>query len=606
MNLRSVRSLAAFGAAVFAASLPARPVSACGGLFCSQAAAVNQSAERIIFSNDGNGTVTAVIQIMYQGPSENFSWLLPIPAVPDEEGEIAVASDVAFQRLQAATNPQYNLSTVVEGACRPIPPAELLSDGAAAQGTTAIDTAALNPESAGVTVAASGVVGSFDWTALELNPALDDPAAAAVEWLTQNGYDVLPRTTELIGPYLESGLYLLALKLTKGSPIGAIRPIVLSYPGELPSIPIKLTAVAANDDMGVMTWMLSGARAVPFNYADLELNEARINWFSAGSNYDSVVTAAADDAGGQGFVTEFAGSTGTLSQTVWSSSEEDQWNSIRSYGNTSPLNVFYSSLDAYSGLDGFWEAVRATVRLPEGVSFEQFQACPWCETAFELDPAAYLEAIEAGVIEPMRLVQRLLDRQPYITRLYSTLSAAEMTADPVFTYNRDLRDVSNIHTARRVIECNPDLYQWQANWRIELPQGGVVRGTAQNVGVWPAAAAQQPANVRIRTLSESGPGRVMQDNSSLIGSMLQAYNDSIPEPERLPDMMSNLPSNASTGAQRESDPSPGGMRSGRPFAGSSGCAISRGAAPSASALALSTALLALGAAVVGMRRRQSR
>ena len=56
-----------------------------------------------------------------------------------------------------------------------------------------------------------------------------------------------------------------------------------------------------------MTWLLSDARAVPMNYNALELNEARINWFNASSNYNDVVTAAANDAGGQGFVTEFAG-----------------------------------------------------------------------------------------------------------------------------------------------------------------------------------------------------------------------------------------------------------------------------------------------------------
>jgi len=52
----------------------ASPAQACGGFFCSQAQPVNQAAERIIFSQNGDGTVTAVIQILYQGPSEHFSW----------------------------------------------------------------------------------------------------------------------------------------------------------------------------------------------------------------------------------------------------------------------------------------------------------------------------------------------------------------------------------------------------------------------------------------------------------------------------------------------------------------------------------------------------
>src|SRR5688500_18026596 len=93
-----------------------RVASACGGFFCSQTQGVNQAAERIVFANNGDGTVTAVIEIQYQGPAEKFSWLLPISSVPMGD-EIAVGSSVSFQRLQQATNPQYFLTTRVEGRC---------------------------------------------------------------------------------------------------------------------------------------------------------------------------------------------------------------------------------------------------------------------------------------------------------------------------------------------------------------------------------------------------------------------------------------------------------------------------------------------------------
>lgn len=90
------------------------------------------------------------------------------------------------------------------------------------------------------------------------DPALEDPAGAALGWLTANGYDVLPQTGELIGPYLESGMYLLALKLPRAP---TREPFVRSCSrtmASFPAFPIKLTAVAANDNMGVMTWMLFG------------------------------------------------------------------------------------------------------------------------------------------------------------------------------------------------------------------------------------------------------------------------------------------------------------------------------------------------------------
>lgn len=542
MSRKVVSKSVVAGALILGASaLSASPALACGGFFCSQSQPVNQAAERIIFSQNGDGTVTAVIQILYEGPSENFSWLLPISTVPEGD-DIAVASDLAFTRLQQATNPAYNLTTRVEGECRSSGFNNVGASGAAGSGGGFPPSA--NPDVAGpgVIVAASGVVGAFDWTALQLDPALEDPAGAAIDWLTANGYDVTPGAGALLGPYLADGNYLLALKLTKGSDTGSIRPIVLTYDAELPMIPIKLTAVAANEDMGVMTWLLSDTRVVPMNYGALELNEARINWFNASSNYNDVVTAAANDAGGQGFVTEFAGASSSLAGVVWPQFEEQNWQSLRTgtYGSFSELfDNLYANYQAY---DGFWDAIRASVTLPDTLPFADFQACPSCYSEqIQFSPTGVFTEIEANVIKPIRDVQELLDRRPYVTRLYSTLSAADMTLDPVFTANPDLPDVSNVHTAERIIECNSTVEQFEANWRIELPQGGVIRGTPETVGSWPTAVDSQPPNLRVLQLSDKGNGAVLADNSSEINAQLAAYNDSV---------MTGVPM---------VDPTPGGM-----------------------------------------------
>jgi mRNA interferase MazF len=54
-----------------------------------------------------------------------------------------------------------------------------------------------------------------------------------------------------------------------------------------------------------------------------------------------------------------------------------------------------------------------------------------------------------------------------------------MTLDPIFAFNADAAEVSNEHTAERVIERSPSVFQFEAPWRIELANGDVVRGTAQ-------------------------------------------------------------------------------------------------------------------------------
>jgi hypothetical protein len=506
------------------------PAFACGGFFCSQTAPVNQSAERIVFAANGDGTVTAVIEIQYEGPSASFSWLLPISSVPTSD-QIAVASDQAFQRLQQATNPQYNLTTRVEGTCAED---DSRSFNAAGQSVTPSAGPGSTADHGGVTVAASGVIGSFEYAVISLDASLTDPAAAAVTWLGKNGYDVPEGAPGLLGPYLADGMNLLALRLKKGASVGSIRPIALTYDAAKPMIPIKLTAVAANDDMGVMTWILSDAQAVPKNYNALELNEARINWFNASANYNDVVTAAANDAGGQGFVTEFAKASTTLKDVVWSASEEQAWQQYKQSPGASADEVFQRALQSYATLDGFGDVVRDNVTLPAAVTLDQLQSCPYCYSNLDvtLVPADFVAALELNVIKPARLVQDLIDAHPQLTRLYTTLSAAEMTVDPLFTFNPDLADVDNVHTAERVIECGPGYYQNGAPWRIELPHGGTLRGGPTEVGVWPVAFDAQPANQRILRQGESGSGKVLEDNTAKISQAVTTYGNSLAKPQR--------------------------------------------------------------------------
>jgi hypothetical protein len=515
-------------AAVTAFSLPAE---ACGGFFCSQTQPVNQAAERIVFAHNPDGTVTAVIQILYEGPSESFSWLLPISSVPEGD-DIAVASDIAFTRLQTATNPQYTLQTVFEGTCKPGP----RSGGPGIAAPSIDDSEGGEPP---VVVQASGVVGAFEWTVISVGESVADPAYAAVDWLADNGYDVPPGAPALLRPYLDEGLFLLALKLTKGATTGSIRPIVLTYAAERPAIPIKLTQVAANDDMGVLTWVLGAARSVPQNYLSLELNEARINWLNPNSNYNAVVIAAADEAGGQGFVTEYAQPSLGLKDAVFSAADESSWSSFRSTSFAGFEQALIAAYYRWGSWDGFWDAVRATTPFDDA-AVAAFQTCPDCyESPEDVSLDAFESALDADVLEPVRLVQRLLDSHAHVTRLYTTLSAAEMTVDPIFTFNPDLPTVSNLHTATRYVNCGEEQYAAnEAPWSVPLPQGGVVYGegaTGSLPPAWPAELDGLPATYRIGQAAESGEGRVLEDNSALILAGLGALEPKEPaRPTRAP------------------------------------------------------------------------
>ena len=111
-----------------------------------------------------------------------------------------------------------------------------------------------------------------------------------------------------------------------------------------------------------------------------------------------------------------------------------------------------------------------------------------------------------------------------MTRLYTTMSAEDMTEDPFFLINLDLPDVSNIHTANITIFCNKNVMEWEAPWEIELPNGaGVLTGTGGvGFGPWPYAIDDMPANDMIMSMSSQGSGEVVKDNTIEIGRFLEA------------------------------------------------------------------------------------
>ena len=59
--------------------------------------------------------------------------------------------------------------------------------------------------------------------------------------------------------------------------MGDLQPIALTYEADLPGIPIRLTAIATQPNLGVLTWVLGTDRAIPSNYLHVEINEARID-----------------------------------------------------------------------------------------------------------------------------------------------------------------------------------------------------------------------------------------------------------------------------------------------------------------------------------------
>ncbi len=528
-------SLGVCVAALLVSPAMSRRAYAFGGLWSSQTAPVKQAAEEIVFVDNPDSTVTAIVQIKYAGPSQKFAWVIPMPGRPT----IGVSSNTVFRRLDAATAPEYWVEVTVEGRCKPQdrPDAASGADSGAGGAPSSPGT----PAPPVVTID-QGSVGPYDYVTIKTDTTLGDPAKVATNWLATHGYDLTSLDRKVLEPYLSGGLNLLAFKLTSGTDVGAIRPVTLTYESKLPMIPIRPTAVAAPGDVGVQVWVIGPSQAVPDNYESLVINDARIDWLTGGryvagtlpsggvgpfgpyvsrpSNYDAVVTAAAHEAGGQGFVTELAGPASQYRTKVWSSLDDQEFPMISKRPYADGIDAILAATRHFGGWDGWTDAIQGATTLPAGVTLDDFVRNPDSYRGVaKVDTTKFFQRLYQGVVKPVADTAAMFYRAPYLTRLYSTMRAAEMTVDPAFNYNLDLAQVSNVHIARQFIECSPTLNQDAAPWRIKLPQGGVIAGKGS--AGWPVAEGSMPANLKIVTLSTRGSGAVVKDNSEEIGTKLR-------------------------------------------------------------------------------------
>ncbi|WP_375765084.1 DUF2330 domain-containing protein [Archangium gephyra] len=503
-----MRHAVVFGALVAVGLLSAPRAEACGGFFCSQTP-IDQAGERIVFGVSGN-SVEAHIQIQYQGAAEKFAWVVPVQTKPTS---LSLGSAQLFTYLDQVTQPRFQLQW--EPSCQPLFPGPIFSppmeDGA--PGSAGGD--------GGVVVVAREDVGPYDAATLTA-----DDAVALREWLTTNGYDIPEAAGEALAPYVGNGYYFVALKLQQDKDVGDLRPIVLKFEGTRPCVPIRLTAIAARPDMPIISYVLADKRAIPLNYRHVLINPTRVDWIGGGRNYPAVATAAVDEAGGRAFLTEYAGSATAFAQ-----------NFAQSFGrnyDTAALSAIAHPVDftqqmLYQGFLGD-TAVQGLLRkyipmpasLVSRVPESQFYNFMWSyRSDIDADPGrpafdaqGFAQELETQVVQPLQGAISLLNAHPYLTRLYTTMSAQEMTVDPDFDFNSDAPDVSNVFTAKaRFQTCQEDLSKREV--RIELPDGRFF------ITKFNQPINQGPSAERVEQYSDVGAPTVIQDNSPVILGVIQ-------------------------------------------------------------------------------------
>jgi MYXO-CTERM domain-containing protein len=507
------------------------------------------------------------------GEAEDFAWIVPTPSRP----EIGISTPALFQNLQWATGVSFQLQWQGGDDCfwRFAPP----------EADFDADDGGAGANNGGVTVVQQSSVGPYDFAVL-----MASNTDSLFTWLRDNNYDIPDNVMPFVEPYVLMGgdIHFVAFRLQNDRSVGDLQPVRLLYKSMKPMVPIQLTAIATQPDLGVTVNILGERRAVPENYLHVHLNEARIDWVNGGQNYNAVLTEAMNEAGGQGFHTEYAGSAAVMQGRLYL---EGQYNTAALAEATDPLR--FVELLMQQGFQGDAQLLNLFMRylpMPEalaqqGVSPQDFYNCLECFSEYlagiDFDAEGFANELEATIVEPRRHAQGLFDDLPYLTRLFTTLSAEEMDRDPVFAYNAEMGDVSNVRVAQASAECSDDTQQGTVT--ITLGDGRqIIRGFDFSSGGFDGAELDgEPAAIRIEQTAEMGQPLLVRDPREDV-DMLDEVLDAR---ER------------EGGAMGPMAPVPAG--SGDSATNNFGCATAPGQAPGAG---LGGLLLALG--LLALRRRR--
>jgi len=487
---------------------------ACGGTFCDAAQPtempVDQTGETILFALD-NGYVEAHIQIEYDGgDADQFAWLVPVPEVP----EVEVGSWRLVQAALDGTRPVYGYEDAQQ--------CDDDDGGLTAGGGGFLQSPDGGGSTGEPTVVAEDVVGAFQYAVLE-----GGSAQTVTDWLQANDYAVEDEAPAILDDYIAEGHVFVAFRLRHGQAVEDIHPVVIRYPGVEPCIPIRLTRVAAKEDMDIRALFLGDARVVATNYREVRLNRTRLNWAGLGSNYRELVTMAVDAPGadGRAFVTEYAGSSTVIDGTGLDTSSFDPA-ALVGVSVVEVVDVLESqgllTCDD-QGCAWFHELAPSLLHeflpVPEGLDEAEFYGCVSCYAPL-IDMAAwnegaFIDAYEERIVAPLAHGADLLKIWPYVTRLYTTISPHEMLSDPMFEENPALPDVASRHGAQRNLEC--------CGTSMRLPGGRLVW---LDDGSWPTWEAGMPWAEEV---IEHAPGGrapvVLADHSAVIDAALDAWND---------------------------------------------------------------------------------
>jgi uncharacterized membrane protein YgcG len=453
---RIVGAVAALAA--LAATATSGDARACGGCFSppTQSGTV-VTDHRMIFAVSPAQT-TLYDEIEYQGNPSDFAWVLPIHGTVT----VGLSSDALFGALDRTTQ------TTIVAPPRPV----CQTCGCENFGAAAPVAGAVASDAGAVTVLGQQVVGPYDTVQLQSS----DPNALTA-WLDANHYAVPSNVAPVIAAYVNEGFDFLAIRLSPGQGVSAMRPVSVTSPGSALTLPLRMVAAGTGATVGITLWVVGQGRYEPKNFLDFVISPSELTWdfFQSISNYTTL--RAAKEQG--------------LNDAAWQieSSLDISPYSVESEVLADSASVDYLPIAATDG--GAFDGGATVAQTPEQVRQQDLQV---------------LFASGPGTVR--------------ITRMRADLSQAALATDLVLQAAADQTAISNIYQVTKSVnapQCPPyDAATCQATCAAETGSSSS-SGSGSSSGVGTGGGGVQGTGSSSGSGNALGPAPATSTSSCAMG-----------------------------------------------------------------------------------------
>jgi uncharacterized protein (TIGR03382 family) len=251
---RSIGPAVLLFAAIFAFSSPA--TAFCGFYVAGGDAKLFNEATQVVLMRHGNKTALSM-QNNYQGPTEDFAMVVPVPQVLQKEN-VKTLEKAVFDKIDRLTAPRLVEYWERDPCFKPEP---VEYEAVAESG------AVPSSPTGGVKVEAKFQVGEYDVVVLSA-----DESTSLDKYLRQEKYNIPDGAAPYFKPYIESGMYFFVAKVNKKkvkfeNGRAVLSPLRFDYESEDFQLPIRLGMINSSGKQDLIVYVLAqGQRYEVANY----------------------------------------------------------------------------------------------------------------------------------------------------------------------------------------------------------------------------------------------------------------------------------------------------------------------------------------------------